>query len=616
MSGHLMTASELMGGLVLQSSRRLAASALTVGHSFSSGFGAANGALKTMAGGLLNTRTLLAGALGGAGLTMLAKNFADAGSALADMSARTGASAEELSALGYAAKMTGSDMGAVEKALRKLQQSGKVLAGTTATQSLIAYADQIASIQDPSKRAEMAIKLFGKSGVMLLPMLANGSQGLQDMADQAADLGLIMSSDDAAAADTFGDAIDNLMMSIGGIQNRIGATLAPMLTDLVNRVTDVVITVSDFINENRELVVTLAQWAAVGAGVLAGVAALGGAGLILSGIFTGLGGVFALVVSPLGMLSVAILGATSAMVYFSGVGTSLLSYLGDQWTALLDWILPVIDSITTALTSGQWAAAGQIAMLALEMAIRTGVQPLYNLWTDLYSFIATGAINAMVTVANVFAAIPTAIMSGFGTAITWLTGTWDQTVNYIAKKLLYLYSFFDKSIDYEAAAKQMDTEANQRANERQRSLDEANAKRDADLQEANAGRLQFADQLNQGIRDQANERKSAFDDRVKEINAEINLLMEQVGEEAAKQPKRSKPERPPVPDFAPQMQTSMGDAQKAVGTFSGFGVGLASGGGVNNSLRSMVKLQTHANNKLDQIADNTEDTGDGIEYGA
>jgi len=614
---------------VRASMQRLSASAATIGRTLSSGFGAANGALKTMAGGLLNTRTLLAGALGGAGLTMLAKNFADAGSALADMSARTGASAEELSALGYAAKMTGSDMGAVEKALRKLQQSGKVLSGMTATQSLIAYADQIAAIQDPAKRAETAIKLFGRSGVMLLPMLANGSQGLQDMADQAADLGLIMSSDDAAAADTFGDAIDNLMLSIGGITNRIGATLAPTLTDLVNRITDVVITVSDFINENRELVVTLAQWGAVGAGVLAGVAALGGAGLILSGIFTGLatvggavatvltglGGVLAFLISPLGMLSVAILGATGAMVYFSGVGTSLLTYLGDQWTALLDWILPVIDSIKLALLSGQWAAAGQIAMLALEMAVRTGVQPLYNIWTDLYSFIATGAINAMVTVANVFAGIPTAIMSGFGTAITWLTGTWDQTVNYIAKKLLYLYSLFDKSIDYEAAAKQMDTEANQRANERQRSLDEANAKRDQDLQEANAGRLQFADQLNQGIRDQANERKNAFDDRVKEINAEINLLMGQVGEEAAKQPKRSKPERPLVPDYAPQMQMSMGDAQKAVGTFSGFGAGLASGGGVNNSLRSMVKLQTQANNKLDQIAENTEDAGDGIEYG-
>ena len=65
----------------------------------------------------------------------------------------------------------------------------------------------------------------------------------------------------------------------------------------------------------------------------------------------------------------------------------------------------------------------------------------------------------------------------------------------------------------------------------------------------------------------------------------------------------------------PQMQASMGDAQKAVGTFSGFGAGLASGGGVNNSLRSMVKLQTQANNKLDQIAENTEDAGDGIEYG-
>jgi len=683
---------------VRASMQRLSASAATIGRTLSSGFGAANGALKTMAGGLLNTRTLLATALGGAGLTMFIKQFADAAGNIDDMAQRTGATTEELSALGYAAKMSGSDMGAVEKALRKLQQSGKVLSGMTATQSLIAYADQIAAIQDPAKRAETAIKLFGKSGAMLLPMLANGSQGLQDMADQAADLGLVMSTEDAVAGAELGDAMDNLMMSLGGITNRIGATLSPMLIDLANRLTDVVITVSDFINDNRDLVVTLAQWAAVGAGVLAGVAALGGAGLVLSGVMTGLaaisgalvtvlGGIAAAVtflLSPIGLVIGGVVAAAGAFVYFSGTGSAAIQYLSDQFGALIDWVMPILDAITTALMSGQWADAASIAMLALEMAVRTGVQPIYNIWTDVYSFLATTTTTMMATVANlfasgwtavvtgfatgwttiingfatgatwltnIFASIPGSLMQGFNTAITWLTGAWDSTVSYIAKKLLYLYSLFDKSVDYEMEAKQMDDAAAKRAADRQRDLDaannqlqadtdranterlaaleaanakrnkalsDANAKRTQDLQDANQARADFAAGINQGIQDQANERKEAFDNRITEIGNEIAGLVDQVKTEAErrKTERAERPERPKL-DLAPMTQTAMATSDKAVGAFSGFAVSVLGGGGKVNSMQSLVKLQTSANETLTDIAENTADLdGDGVEFGA
>jgi phage-related tail protein len=49
--------------------------------------------------------------------------FAKMGSALADMSARTGASAEALSKLAYAAQMTGATSEDVEKGMRKLAQT-------------------------------------------------------------------------------------------------------------------------------------------------------------------------------------------------------------------------------------------------------------------------------------------------------------------------------------------------------------------------------------------------------------------------------------------------------------------------------------------------------------
>ena len=707
---------------VRASMTRLAASASTIGRSFSSGFGAANGALKTMAGGLMNTRSILVAMVGSAGVGMIVKQFADAGSALDDMSQRTGVAVDELSALGFAAQMSGTDIGAVEKAIRKMQQSGKVLAQrpvitpslpgqstppappapslpgqptppappatsdaipSDAMASLMHYADQIAAIEDPAKQTAMAIEIFGKSGASLLPMLKGGSDGIRKLNAEAARMGVVMSGTDAAAAAELGDGIDKLTIAMSALWNRIGSALAPLLIRLAEIITDVVVNVSAFVSENRELLMTLAKWGMLGAGLLAGLAAIGTAGLALSAMMTGLaaiggavatvftllGGALAFVLSPLGLVLAGVIGAAGAFVYFSGAGATAIQYISDQFSQLRDWIGPIIEGVTNALMSGQWAAAAKIAMLALEQAIRVGTQPIYNIWTDVYSFLATTTVSLMATIANtfasgwtsvvngfatattwltnIFAAIPGTLMQGFNTAITWLTGAWDSTVNYIAKKLLYLYSLFDKSVDYEATAKQMDVDAAKRADARQKqldaannklqtetdkananrlkSLDEATAKRDAALADANARRSEFATGVTQGIRDQANERKSAFDARIQQLGDEIASTLEDVNREAAarqaardaaKQQDLEKPQFNLPELTAPAMQSAMGEAQKAVGTFSGFGAGLAGGGGVNTSLQSMVKLQSNAKKKLDEIAENTASDSDALEFGA
>jgi hypothetical protein len=573
---------------VRASMQRLSASAATIGRSLSSGFGAANGALKTMAGGLLNTRTLIASAVGSAGLGMLAKTFADAGSDLDDMAQRTGATVEELSALGFAAKMSGTDIGTVEKAIRKLQQSGKGISGATATQSLMVYADQIAAIADPAKQTAMAIEIFGKSGASLLPMLKGGSANMAALAAEAQQLGIVMSGEDAAAAAQLGDVFDKLSMASQGLIRSLGAALAPTLIELGQSIISVMSTVSQFINENRDLVASLFSVSTYTN--------------LASSLFSYLG---------------------QSMAYLLPVSQGVTEGIASGWSSLMEWISPILDGVTTALMSGQWEAAGRMAMLGLEQAIRIGTQPIYDLWTDLYSTIAIGAINAVAAVANTFAGIPTTIMNAFGTAITWLTGTWDQTVNYIAKKLLYLYSLFDQSIDYEATAKSMDADANRRAADRQRSLDAANERRNRELMAANAARNEIAQGMTAGIRDQANARKSEFDARIQQIGDEIASTIIDVNREAeARRIARERSESLEKPKFnlpeltAPQMQTAMGDAQKAVGTFSGFGAGLAGGGGVNNAMQSMVKNQATANQLLTKIADNTEDDGDGVEFGA
>ena len=121
-----------------------------------------------------------------------AKYFSTFGDNIAKMSKRTGIGVESLSALGFAAEQSGSNLETVEKAIRKMQQnildaniglktatdvfamlgvSAESFAGLKPEEQFRLMADRLSKIEDPSKRAAIAMKIFGKSGTQLLPML-------------------------------------------------------------------------------------------------------------------------------------------------------------------------------------------------------------------------------------------------------------------------------------------------------------------------------------------------------------------------------------------------------------------------------------------------------------
>src|SRR5579885_1790805 len=162
----------------------------------------------------------------GTPMATAAKLFADAGSDLVDMSQRTGASVEALSELGYAAEQSGSDLATLEGGLRKMQKA--VVAAANGSDSAVAtlsqlgltaqqlqrlspdqqfelIADRLAQIQNPAERAALAMELFGKTGTSLLPLMTNGAEGIIALRQQARELGLVMSTEDAQAAEAFGD---------------------------------------------------------------------------------------------------------------------------------------------------------------------------------------------------------------------------------------------------------------------------------------------------------------------------------------------------------------------------------------------------------------------------
>lgn len=219
------------------------------------------------------------------GLLAATKAFASTGAAIDDLSRRTGLSAEAVSALAFAADQSGTSLTSLENGIRRMQRG--ITDGSAAFEELglnveemrqwepseqfLRIADAISLVSDPTRKASLAMDVFGKSGTQLLPMFEGGADGLRDFAKQAERLGLIMSTEDARAAGELDDALAALWGTVKKLIVGVGAALAPAITDLSSRAQEMTSSAVAWVTENRALIVTMAQ---VAVGVTAAGAAL------------------------------------------------------------------------------------------------------------------------------------------------------------------------------------------------------------------------------------------------------------------------------------------------------------------------------------------------------
>ena len=194
--------------------------------------------------------TVFAAAAGAAAAAAVVR-FAQVGDQLQKTSIRTGIAVESLSRLDYVAGQSGASFDALATGLRVmakfsddlrrgsllavdameqlgLQQSD--LAGLNPEQMFARLADAISGIEDPLQRAAAAQKIFGRGGTQLLPMLDMGAAGIAELAQQADDLGAVMSTDAANNAAALTDAIDNVQRAATGAAVQFANVFAPAIT--------------------------------------------------------------------------------------------------------------------------------------------------------------------------------------------------------------------------------------------------------------------------------------------------------------------------------------------------------------------------------------------------
>ncbi|MCI0333701.1 MAG: phage tail tape measure protein [Planctomycetes bacterium] len=499
------------------------------------GLNAAAARLKAFGAGITSIGTRLAGL--GVGLVApflgAAKLFADMGSDLVDMSQRTGASVEALSELGFAAEQSGSDVATLGTSLHKMQKflvtaaEGSQTANDALGQlglsiadlsrlapedqfSLIA--DRLSQIENPALRTAMAMEIFGKSGTKLLPLMQGGAKGIEELRQQARDLGLTMSTEDAQAAEAFGDKLDTLWKVLKRTAFTVGATLAPLLTQVADAIMRAAKTTSDWIARNKGLVVTIFK---VGAAILAGGAALvvlggaiGGLGVVLGGIATLItaagaaigmvGTILASLLSPIGLVIAGVGALAAYIIYATGAGGDALAWLGDQFGVLKDTALAAWQGIGDALAAGDLALAARIVWLTLKMEWQRGINFLEEKWLAFKGFFVSVWQNAVFGIARFMTDAWAGIQVAWLETITVQANAWTNFIGLLKKGWNHFAGFFQKVW---ARIKGLFTDSDAdaeiaRINEEVARHDEAiNAQRDAKLAERGQARQKDRDRI-------------------------------------------------------------------------------------------------------------------------
>jgi len=396
--------------------------------------------ISTTSTAMIGLGAAITGALGGT-----VNYWSDAGSAIYDMSQRTGMGTVALSEFRYAAEQGGTSLDAVEAAVRKMQvgmeagadavakasqkqqeaaASGKsleqamsageieakgfaeaaqklginldALKGQTPENQLLTMMRALASVSSESERSALAVQMFGKSGTQLLGMLDNGAAGLDQMRARAHELGIVFTKEGAAAADQFGDTMNDLKYAAQGVMIQTGPLIAQMMTQYIPAILNTIKSIADWISRNEGLVKT----------VVAIVGPLGALSLALGTMMKLMSPLLVAFHSLTGLLggTGAAAGLASGIVGGGGLAAFALSTVGvgiaiaGATTLILKWIAEIRNAhraaaeATAAQKAGDAAdlrtieilrehgiAIDEVAMAQMTAAERTGyLTGLYN----------------------------------------------------------------------------------------------------------------------------------------------------------------------------------------------------------------------------------------------
>jgi hypothetical protein len=172
------------------------------------------------------------------------------------LSQKVGVNTDTLQVFGAMAKLSGTDLDGVSKALGimsknlltaetkgkdttvafaslgiSVRDSNGVL--KSSDQILIEVADKFKNMADGTTKTGIAMLLFGRAGKDMIPILNQGGEAIKAMHDRMERLGTLISQDTIQAASAFEEHLSELGMVTKGLAMRVMGELVPSLDNLV-----------------------------------------------------------------------------------------------------------------------------------------------------------------------------------------------------------------------------------------------------------------------------------------------------------------------------------------------------------------------------------------------
>lgn len=212
---------------------------------------------------LVKATGIMTAAVGGvsASLLIMSKTTADSGDEFHKMSARLGISSQALSEMKHAAELSGASINDIELGIKKMSKTaldadrGLISAKRSFDELGISVKDSngnlknseqlftevsegLKNVKNETERTALAQELLGRSGLTLLPLIKSGAEGLNEMREEARNLGITFSDFEANQSAAFIDASLRIQSSAIGMKNTLSKDLIPFLTVGMDTIAD------------------------------------------------------------------------------------------------------------------------------------------------------------------------------------------------------------------------------------------------------------------------------------------------------------------------------------------------------------------------------------------
>lgn len=212
------------------------------------GAGQAQSAMQTVS----RVAATAAAAIAGVGIALyrLSDRITQAPAHIEDLSRAIGIAAEDLAAFGYIAEQDGGSIDSFANGIRRMSRviddanDGLItyvrsfdaigvtvdeLLGKSPDEQFMIIAQAISQMDDASQKLAISQEIFGRGALDLIPTIDRGAEGIQAMAQEARDLGIVLDEDVYEASKRFQDGLVE-------IRSRFQATLIEGIEPLLPKI--------------------------------------------------------------------------------------------------------------------------------------------------------------------------------------------------------------------------------------------------------------------------------------------------------------------------------------------------------------------------------------------